>query len=181
MTSRRPLPLISLCTLALLGAALVGCSSAPSPTPTPTPLFASEEEAFAAAEATYRAYVGALNSVDMANPQTFEPVFATLTGSAVASTKKTFSEFHSQNFHLTGETSFDSFEGVSADLEQGQLIVLLCLDVSQVDLRNAEGDSLITPDRVDRQPMQVVFEHDEATGTQRIASMKSDGGQTCSR
>ena len=43
--------------------ALTGClGSAPDPTPTPTAVFTSEEEAFAAAEETYRAYIDAVNA-----------------------------------------------------------------------------------------------------------------------
>ncbi len=57
------------------------CTPEPAPTPTPTG-FASEDEAFRAAEETYRAYVDALNAVDLADPATFEPVFAWTTGDA---------------------------------------------------------------------------------------------------
>ena len=59
-----------------------GCFAQPDPEP--TPLFSSEEEAFAAAEATYRAYVDALNQVDLSDPETFEEVYAWTTGDANA-------------------------------------------------------------------------------------------------
>ncbi len=60
----------------------------PEPTPTPTgPAFASEDEAFAAAEETYRAYVDALNQVDLSDPETFEAVYAWTTGEANAGEK----------------------------------------------------------------------------------------------
>ena len=42
---------------------LSGCVAEPAPSPTPTSPFASEEEAFAAAEDTTRAYVDANNGV----------------------------------------------------------------------------------------------------------------------
>jgi ABC-type oligopeptide transport system substrate-binding subunit len=54
-------------TLALALALTTACAPDPAPTPSPTG-FASQEEAFAAAEATYRAYVDALNAVDLADP-----------------------------------------------------------------------------------------------------------------
>ena len=59
-----------------------GCFAQPDPEP--TPLFSSEEEAFAAAEETYRSYVDALNQVDLSDPETFEEVYAWTTGDANA-------------------------------------------------------------------------------------------------
>ena len=54
----------------MLAVLMSGCAADPSVEPTPTPTFANEDEAFAAAEATYRAYVDALNQVDLADPAT---------------------------------------------------------------------------------------------------------------
>ena len=68
---------------ALVMSALVGCGTPTDPAE-PTPVFTSEEQAFAAAEETYRAYVDALNQVDLSDPATFEPVFALTTGEANA-------------------------------------------------------------------------------------------------
>src|SRR3546814_19121412 len=63
----------ALAVLALVGAAATGCVGTPEPRETtPTPL--RDAEAFAAAEETYRAYVDALNPVDLSDPATFEPV-----------------------------------------------------------------------------------------------------------
>ena len=53
----------TLAAFAVVGA-LVGCAPSSEPTPTPTG-FASEAEAFEAAEATYRAYVDATNAQRM--------------------------------------------------------------------------------------------------------------------
>ena len=76
VTSRR---FVALAALTLVTGLLAGCVGDPGPVET-TPGFASEEEAFAAAEETYRAYVDALNQVDLSDPETFEPVFAWTTG-----------------------------------------------------------------------------------------------------
>ncbi len=67
-----------------------GCFAQPDPEP--TPLFSSEEEAFAAAEETYRAYVDALNQVDLSDPETFEEVYAWTTGELNASDRKGLSD-----------------------------------------------------------------------------------------
>ena len=73
--------------LAVVLGMTTGCQ--PEPTPSPSgPVFANEEEAFAAAEETYRAYVDALNQVDLSDPQTFEAVYAWTTGEANASERE---------------------------------------------------------------------------------------------
>ena len=69
--------------LAIVLGMATGCQPEPEPSPT-GPVFATEEEAFAAAEETYRAYVDALNQVDLSDPETFEAVYAWTTGDANA-------------------------------------------------------------------------------------------------
>ncbi len=73
--------------LALAAVAVTGCST-PAGAPKPTPAFSSEAEAFAAAEATYRAYVDALNAVDLSDPSTFEDVYSWTTGDANAGARR---------------------------------------------------------------------------------------------
>ena len=69
--------------LALALGLTTGCQPEPRRHPS-APAFANEEEAFAAAEETYRAYVDALNQVDLSDPETFEAVYAWTTGDANA-------------------------------------------------------------------------------------------------
>ncbi|TXK08693.1 hypothetical protein FVP74_13430 [Microbacterium saccharophilum] len=134
------------------------CTPAPGPQPSPSPTgFASEEEAFAAAEETYRAYVDALNQVDLSDPETFEPVYAWLAADSLESSKKTFSEMHANGWTVNGPTNFDQATLKSA---RGHDVVLeLCLDVTQVDVLDADQNSVVPEDRLDRQPLQVTFGH----------------------
>ena len=73
--------------LALAVCVMTGCQPEPEPSPS-APAFATEEEAFAAAEETYREYVDALNQVDLSDPETFEAVYAWTTGDANANERK---------------------------------------------------------------------------------------------
>ncbi len=66
--------------LVLAAVTLSACAPTPTPSPTPTAAFASEEEAFAAAEEVYRAYIAASNDVDFQDPSTFEPLADYTTG-----------------------------------------------------------------------------------------------------
>ncbi|WP_439593126.1 hypothetical protein [Microbacterium sp.] len=136
----------------VLGAS--GCAAAsPVAVPTETPAFATDEEAFAAAEQTYRAYVDALNQVDLSDPATFEPVYALTTGEANAGSREEFSQMHAEGLTVAGSTSIDLI-----DLHGERPIeVDVCLRVSDVTLTNPSGKSVVAPDRPDVQMMRVRF------------------------
>ncbi len=88
--------------LAIVAGLATGCRPEPAPSPT-APVFSSEEEAFAAAEQTYRAYVDALNEVDLSDPATFEAVYAWTTGDANAQGSEDASvEMHADGWTVSG-------------------------------------------------------------------------------
>lgn len=142
---------------------LAGCTPAPEPKPTKTALFASDEEAFKAAEETYRAYLHQLNATDLSDDSTFEPVFDWLTGSALASEKESLSFYYAEQLERTGETRFDSFTPLQ---RSGRTVTAnLCLDVSEVDLLSTDGVSVLTDERANRRALKVTFVHgDTETG-----------------
>lgn len=158
---------------------LAGCTPSPAPTPTPTAAFASEEEAFAAAEETYRAYTDAVSNVDFGDASTFETVYVHLSGSSAASTKKVFSEFQAAGLRTVGVTRYDSFAGVSASLTSGRISATVCVDVSDVDVVDREGRSIVTPDRPDRQPMLITFETSRASANLTIATQDPTDQTSC--
>lgn len=183
MTRPHSLSTRSLAALAVSLVLLTGCTAdlKPSPSPTPTPLFASKKDAFAAAEATYRAYNDALNLVDFADPHTFEAVFALLSADASASTRKAFSEFHAEQVRSVGETTFDSFAGTSADLFRGKVDANVCVDVSGVDVLDESGASIVSPERPARQPMRVRFLARSGEPRMTITDIYPSDEFTCAR
>ncbi len=163
----------------LLAAALTtACSPEPAPTPTPTG-FASEEEAFEAAEATYRAYVDALNEVDLSDPVTFEPVFATLAGDALASEKKSLSTMHADGFTVEGDTTVARVEPAAVDSSTGQVSVRLCLDVTNVRVKDASGEVVRSEGRPDQQPLNVTFVRAQTDTGLLIASSQVSADIAC--
>ncbi|WP_106813744.1 hypothetical protein [Microbacterium timonense] len=134
--------------------ALSGCTT-PAPEPTPTPAFTSEEEAFAAAEETYRAYVDALNQVDLSDPETFEPVFALTTGEANANERKSLSQMHADGWNVAGATDVTRFFGES--YKDGIVEAVICSDVSDVKVTDASGQSKVSTDRPDVYALRVSF------------------------
>lgn len=143
--------------LALAASALSACTPMPEPTPTPTAAFASEEEAFAAAEETYRTYTDALSHVDIAEYASIEQVFGWLVADAAAASRETFSQLAAEELSVTGDTVLSNFEGIEVDLTSGQVDAMVCIDVSDVDVLNLDGQSIVAEDRPDLQPMHTTF------------------------
>ena len=143
--------------LAVVLGMTTGCQ--PEPTPSPSgPAFATEEEAFAAAEETYRAYVDALNQVDLSDPATFEAVYAWTTGELNASDRKNFSAWHADGYSKSGDALVQRVVGSTVrDLDKSSLEIDLdvCYDVSGVAVTDKEGTSVVSADRPDIQTLKI--------------------------
>lgn len=140
--------------LALVVGMTTGCQ--PEPTPSPSgPVFANEDEAFAAAEETYRAYVDALNQVDLSDPETFEAVYAWTTGDFNASERTTLSTMHAEDWTVSGSSDITRIDYLSVGDAFSRVSIGSCVDVSSITLLDAQGVSQVSPDRPDMQVTQV--------------------------
>ncbi len=146
--------------LMLAGATLSACTPAPEPTPTPTAAFASEEEAFAAAEEVYRAYLAASSQIDTRDPKTFEPVFELTTGGVNKSDRESFSTMNAEKLDISGTTDLLTFEGTRAEPPYDEVGAQVCLDVSDVTVRDEDGNSRVSPDRPDVYALSLTFSAD---------------------
>lgn len=174
-------PIVRLAAIATLVIALTaGCAPDPGPTPSPTG-FASEEQAFAAAEKTYRAYVDALNQVNLSDPQTFEAVYQWTTGELNASDRKGLSEYHASGSAVSGSSVIVSLAFISVSENFDTVQLASCLDVSSVDVRDAAGNSLVDGNRADVQSLEVTAEKSPTSRTGLVISTISgrDGGPAC--
>lgn len=161
-----------------------GCGSPASP-PTLAPTTAapsptdSAAAAYAAAEATYRAYVDALNAVDLSDPTTFEPVYALTRGHIHESDRKALTGYNASGVTMTGRTEIrKSFPRSVVD---GIVDIYVCIDVASVTLTNADGTSLVPSDRAPVQKMLVTAESDTSSATDaRIVDVVSTSeGPSC--
>ena len=129
---------------------LVGMLSActpeakPSPQPTKTAAFASDEEASAAAEETYRAYVEAGN---LANGD--EDKY--LAGRALENHIEGERQLEEAGLHVEGETALASFEVMpdSVARDRTNLSAAVCLDLRHLRTISADGTNVTPPDRPD--------------------------------
>ncbi|MFT4229984.1 MAG: hypothetical protein QM602_06820, partial [Microbacterium sp.] len=123
------------------------------------------DEAFAAAEKTYRAYVEALNEVDLSDPATFEPVFALTTGIVNTNERKTLSEMHADGWVVSGESAVALLEGQTFDSSDWTTQLAICLDVAGVDVVDSTGASVVDEHRVDIQSLLVTTTPSSSTST----------------
>lgn len=143
-----------------LGACLLGgltaCATA-EPEPTPTPPFSSEEEAFAAAEETYRAYVDAENS-DRATSTNARDADGYLTGEALTFELDGRQLLSDSGVAVQGTVVLVGFQGQEALLNPPiSVTAVACIDVSGTRVID-EGGSDVTPsDRAPRQALDLQF------------------------
>ncbi|HWV48771.1 MAG TPA: hypothetical protein VN035_04885 [Microbacterium sp.] len=144
LTSFRRRSLTAIGIVALVAGSAVGCAPGPEPTPTPTSAFASEEEAFAAAEEVYRAYNDAGNQrlagSATPNPQDF------LTGTALEGDIEALQMLDAEGVTLEGTVTMLSFTGVTAEIASSDASVtaIVCLDASATRVVNRDGRD-VTP------------------------------------
>ncbi len=148
-------------TAAVIGLAAILAGCAPTATaPQPTPTFSSDAEAFAAAEATYREYVKALNAVDLTDPETFEGVYAWTTGYANAEERITLSQMHADGWTVRGSTLVDGFHRIATARGSdgvSTVTLLVCSDVSNVRVVDTSGKSVVGESRPEVYALEVRF------------------------
>lgn len=157
-----PVATITLAALLLSGCLPQTHPATPSPSPTPTPVFASEEEALAAAEAAYAAYQAAVDDILTDGGVAPDRIDSVATRDAAKVEKDGFGQFSAKGYRSIGTTKFDSvlIESYDPDAPEGLDIVrvYLCSDVSGVDVLDASGASVVSPDRPVRTSFQVGFD-----------------------
>lgn len=168
MTSRTTSPLspvrqpVALLVL-VLAASLTACAP-PEPPADPAPTFSSEAEAFAAAEATYREYVKALNAVDLSDPDTFEGVYAWTTGELNAADRESLTGHHANGVQMQGD-SVVALVLLESSMLPESVRLAVCLDVSTFGLADEAGNTLTPAERDDVLALRVNLTQSESSPT----------------
>ncbi|MBN9215909.1 MULTISPECIES: hypothetical protein [unclassified Microbacterium] len=138
-------------TLALVTA----CTPDPEPTPTPTG-FASEEEAFAAAEATYRAYVDALNR-SRTDASAVPPPESFLSGDALTQSIEVDQQLADAGLQLVGPAVVIGIQGIEWRAESASIGA--CMDYTEARVVDSAGTDVTPADRPNRASLiiEVVF------------------------
>jgi len=145
----------------LLVVALAGCAPEdprvqPPPTPTVEPLFASDEEALAAAEEAYAAYLAMSDEITGdggANPDRIVPF---VTSDRLAEELDGFKVFSDNGLHTVGRTLFEPLGLQRTDLVE--VVFYACWDASAIQLLDVHSQDATPSNRPDRLKMEVVLE-----------------------
>jgi len=151
--------------LVALTLALTGCGSPDKRShkvndrPTPTAAFASEEEALAAAVAVYARYVELGDEIGHDGGRDAERLSAVVVGAFLDQSVEGLSGWVEKGWRQVGSTTFRdvALQQFSAG-PSGAVIVYLCEDVTDVDVVDAAGSSVVAVDRPDTYYFQVTFD-----------------------
>ena len=159
---RRPaLPLAAVA--AFVALMLGGCAPAPPPRPSVTPAFASEAEAFAAAEEVYRAYLdaAAARAADspVADPQSY------LSGVALSGDIDAQRVLAEAGLKIVGASQVIDFTGVRAKTDSAVALVVadICVDLRDSRVVNQRGVDVTPSDRADTSLLRVEFAGSESS------------------
>ena len=185
---RRPLhSAVSTAGVLFLAVAMAsGCSAAPAPSGTSVPVaeataastetppvFASNEEALAAAEAAYANYLAAGDAAGPTGSDSWDEYAALTTGTEQNDVVEARSLMDQNGWSFTGTTSFDSMTVQTAQRladSRWEIRTYLCLDLSSTGTVNDAGESVVKTDRPVRVPMLVVFVTPDKNSPQLLIS-----------
>ena len=129
------------------------------PTPSATPIFASEEEALAAAEEAYAAYLAMSNLIGSEGGVDPERIAPLVTADRLEIELRGFETLRQSDLRLVGRTSFETIEVQRLELtpEDVEIVFYVCWDASGSRVMNDSGVDVTPPDRVDRLVLEVVM------------------------
>jgi hypothetical protein len=161
--SRRGLALAAACVMALVLSGCVGApagTESPSPSESTSPVFASDEEALAAAGAAYARYLKTVDLLTQGGGEDPERLNGVVTEKYAVELLDSLQRLRDSGRHTTGNTHYDGMRLLERNESEGsaQVSVLLCLDVSDVRVFDANGADVTPAERPVRSPIQAQFE-----------------------
>lgn len=156
------LPAVLAVTLIVL--MITGCRTpdpvvTPAPESTSTPLFASEEEALAAAEEAYAAYLAVSDQIQTEGGVGSERIYSLVAEGLREGLSSDFAVYRDSGWTAIGATTFDSVQ-LQQLVQEGttaSATTYLCLDVSNVQLIDSTGQDITPPARQNRVPLEIAF------------------------
>ncbi len=176
---------ISLTAATMLAASvlLAGCvpaapRSSEAPQPSARPMFASDEEALAAATKAYAAYVEVSDQIFMDGGADANRLNQVSVGRQLEANLVGFREASQKGFLSTGGTHFDNvslqFYRPNSPGGEGVIALYLCEDLTRVDVFDAEGVSVVSDNRPDRAGYQATFDIALSIPNQRLLLASRD-------
>ncbi|WP_108250351.1 hypothetical protein [Planctomonas deserti] len=181
---RHPIRVVTVTAALLL--VLVGCTQpspepTPTPSPAPNPVFASDEEALAAAEKAYADYLAMSDLIAQeggAHPERMEEV---ATGEALTDGIADAARYEESGYFGVGVSKFDRMSVQSrTDGPPPTLRTYVCLDVSGTKIVDSSGTTVVETPGSPRTPLEVSFERVERGGSWLVSdSVLWEGANFC--
>jgi hypothetical protein len=151
------------------------------PTPTATPIFASEEEALAAAEDAYAAYSEVSALIASEGGAGVERLDSLVTEEQFDNEFETAEYYRSRGVRALGESETTLFELQQVSESEGlaEVVVYVCVDVSRVSIVDASGSDVTPTDRPMVIPLEVVLVGDSADDLLIASSEQWVGSSFC--
>lgn len=146
---------------------LTGCVGASEPTPTPTPtdvtiapIFATDEEALAAAVSAYEAYLQVSADIGEDGGQDSDRVLDVVTSEYADEVVADFDAMAAQGLRVTGSNTIDTTSIVSSYQHDGTVNVVIygCVGVGTTRVLDEDGTDLTPAERDERVPLVLSFE-----------------------
>jgi len=151
----RPAVGLLLCAIALSGCVPGEPTEVPTPEPSSTPVFASEEEALAAAEEAYAAYLAVSDAISQdggAEPERIEPY---VTPEWLEVELEAYRDFSSSGVRQSGSTTFSNATLQSSS--DREATIYACTDSSATRFVDSSGQDVTPDDRQVLTSVQVTF------------------------
>jgi hypothetical protein len=153
--------------LALVLAGCVGAPAAtptPSPADTPAPIFASDEEALAAATEAYGGFERVSQTIASESGSSPGRIGDVATSRYTPELLEEFQTYEDLGIHTVGQSTLDSFELVEQTSADGvaTVVIYVCRDVSDVRVIDATGNDVTPADRDERAPLVATLVSEES-------------------
>ena len=164
----------------LVAVALTSCAAQVTPAPASTeavtekPLFATDEEALAAAQAAYANYLEVSDQIARdggANPERLKGL---VSSDLYLNEVQGFEELANSGFVAKGTSTFDELH--VQEISHKYMTAYLCVDHSNINIFDDAGQDVTSSSRIDRYPLVVTFAS-SSSGALIVNSSDSWSGQ----
>lgn len=155
----------------------------PEPDPDVTPVFASDEEALAAATEAYAKYRTVLDEIFISGGVDLNELETVATGNQLRTETEGFQQVRERGLHSSGGTTFEmrSLQQYDPTAAGGESVVIayVCEDVSAVDVFDQSGASIVSSDRPDTSLYEVTFDLRSDTTELLVSNKERWSDESC--
>ncbi|MEO7348554.1 MAG: hypothetical protein ABIW32_01610, partial [Terrimesophilobacter sp.] len=139
-------------------------------------------EALAAATDAYAKYLEVSDAIFQAGASQTDSLDLVMTGAYLESSLEAFRLAAGKGLKSTGTTKFDQVKLQQYnEVSNGEAVIVayVCEDITDVDVVDANGNSLVSPDRPDRTLFEVTFDFDKTTQSLLISQRTPWSEEAC--